>query len=169
MVAGLRWTLTALGLDVNREVAQSRLVLSSDSFASSGGEFDVSEKLRQLEGALDQALSDGYAGLWATGDMTWEFGSEKSLQKLVEYEFGLEGVFRRRKELSGICQYHRDTLPPVSVREAVLTHPAVFINETLSWMNPKFIASGDLADRQATDAELTEAADRFAASSHVAG
>ncbi len=35
--------------------------------------------LHKLEDALDQALSDGYKGLWATGDMTWEFGSEKNL------------------------------------------------------------------------------------------
>jgi hypothetical protein len=29
-----------------------------------------------LEDALEQALVDGYGGLWATGDMNWEMGRE---------------------------------------------------------------------------------------------
>ncbi len=43
------------------------------------GSFDVPMMLANLEEALDQALRDGYKGLWATGDMTWEFGSPPML------------------------------------------------------------------------------------------
>lgn len=49
--------------------------------------------------ALDQALDDGYIGLWVTGDMTWEFGPEKNFAKLLEYEWRLEELFHRRPEL----------------------------------------------------------------------
>jgi hypothetical protein len=42
------------------------------------------------EDALDQALNDGYQGLWATGDMRWEFGPEKDFLKLLDYEWELE-------------------------------------------------------------------------------
>jgi len=33
-----------------------------------------------LKGSLDQAMIDGYDGLWATGDMTWEFGAKQDFQ-----------------------------------------------------------------------------------------
>jgi hypothetical protein len=33
-----------------------------------------------LEGALHQALNDGYQGLWATGDLSREFGPERDFQ-----------------------------------------------------------------------------------------
>jgi hypothetical protein len=46
--------------------------------------------LRTLEQTLDQALNDRYEGLWASGDMDWEFGPEKDFSKLLEYEWQLE-------------------------------------------------------------------------------
>jgi hypothetical protein len=75
MVSGIRSCLAAIGIDVANDVAKARLVLSSESAIVDGG-FDVDMMLDKLEDALDQSLSDGYAGLWATGDMTWEFGPE---------------------------------------------------------------------------------------------
>ena len=71
-----------------------------------------------VEEAVEVALSEGYKGLWATGDMTWEFGSRKNLAKLMEYEWRLEELFRRQEALCGICQYHQDTLPPEAMRRA---------------------------------------------------
>ena len=57
-----------------------------------------------LTDALDQACSDGHDGLWACGDMTWEFGPNRDFSKLLEYEYRLEDpwfvgrrlVFNRR-------------------------------------------------------------------------
>jgi MEDS: MEthanogen/methylotroph, DcmR Sensory domain len=48
------------------------------------GHFDVDKMIRGLEEAVQQALNDRYLGLWATGDMTWEFGSRKETAKLLE-------------------------------------------------------------------------------------
>src|SRR6478752_4939357 len=81
MVAGMRSTLAAMGMDVTYEIAKARLVLSSEP-VSSGNEFDCEMMLGKLEDFLDQALNDGYKGLWATGDMTWEFGPSKDFSKL---------------------------------------------------------------------------------------
>jgi hypothetical protein len=110
MVSGMRSCLASRGLDVVSEVAKGRVVLSSESALVDGG-FDVDMMLDKLEDALDQALSDGYEGLWATGDMTWEFGPEKNFAKLMEYEYRLEERMQNRPQLSGICQYHQDMLP----------------------------------------------------------
>jgi hypothetical protein len=141
MVSGLRSCLAAIGVDVASDVAKVRLILSSESDLADGG-FDADAMLRKLEDALDQALVDGYEGLWASGDMTWEFGSEKDFPKLMDYEYRLEELMQRRPELSGICQYHQDTLPPQTTQMALRTHPMLFINEALSRVNPDYVPSG---------------------------
>src|ERR1700754_4916730 len=69
MVAGMRSPLAAMGIDVAYEIARARLVLSSEP-VSSGSHFNSREMLGKLENSLDEALNDGYKGLWATGDMT---------------------------------------------------------------------------------------------------
>jgi hypothetical protein len=154
MVAGLRSCLAAKGTDVVREEGNGRLILSSETVLSPGGSFDIDLMLDKLESALDRALHDGYNGLWASGDMTWEFGPKKDFSKLMEYECRLEELFRKRAAFSGVCQYHRDTLPAEAVRQALLTHGAVFINETLSRVNPHFVPSGFLSDHVANNTEL---------------
>lgn len=138
MVAGMRSTLSAIGIDVAAEIARASLVLSAEPI-SQGADFDGKAMLRTLENALDEALSDGYKGLWASGDMTWEFSPGKDFSKLLEYEMGLEEIFSRRKELCGICQYHRDTLPHDAMRQSLLVHPGITISETLSRMNPQYL------------------------------
>ena len=140
MVAGMRSCLASLGVDVASHIAENHLVLSSDPI-SENDDFDITLMLNKLEEALDQSLKDGYKGLWASGDMTWELGSEKNFEKLLEYESKLEALFQKRKELQGICQYHFDTLPREVLRHGLLMHRTVFINETLSRLNPHYISS----------------------------
>jgi hypothetical protein len=142
MVAGIRSYLAAIDIDVMNDLAQARLVLSSEPVTSADGSFNVDRMLGELEDTLDQALSDGYKGLWATGDMTWEFGSEKNFGKLMEYEYRLEELMHKRPELSGVCQYHQGTLPREVTRQALLTHRAIYINETLARINPLYDPSG---------------------------
>jgi hypothetical protein len=157
MVAGVRSSLAAIGVDVASAVSGARLVLSSESMTAADGSFDVRTMLERLEGALDQALRDGFKGLWATGDMTWEFGSRKNFAKLLEYEYRLEELFAKRPELGGICQYHRDTLPHEVIRKGLLTHRTIFVNETLSRINPHYFSVRPSAHRLPTNAELDNA------------
>ena len=140
MVAGMRSYLAAAGVDVAHEVEKRSLILSSDQAHLAGGCFDADLMLRTLEEAVQQARNDGYEGLWATGDMTWEFGSRKNMANLLQYEWKLEDLFRRQPSLCGICQYHVDTLPPEAVRQGLLAHQAIFINETLARVNPDYVA-----------------------------
>ena len=48
----------------------------------------------------------------------------------------MEEFFQKRPALSDICQYHTDTLPREVLRQGLLTHQAIFKNETLSRLNP---------------------------------
>ena len=157
MVAGMRSTLAAMGVDISSEIADSSIVLSSEP-VTTGAEFEIDVMLRKLEDSIDQALKDGYKGLWASGDMTWEFGSKQNFDKLIEYELKLEELFSRRKELRGICQYHKDTMPHESLRQGLLMHPGLVINQTLSRINPHYLKSAwpvDSITRQQLDETIS--------------
>lgn len=138
MIAGLSSTLAALGLDVAGEIARGSLVLSSAQEHLVNGRFDTDSMLKALEQAIDIALNDGYRGLWASGDMSWEFGPQQDFNGVLDYEWRLEELFKRRQALTGICQYHSETLPRETVRQGLESHTGLFLNETLSIVNPHY-------------------------------
>jgi MEDS: MEthanogen/methylotroph, DcmR Sensory domain len=140
MVAGMCSYLAAAGVDVAYETARTSLILSSEPEHLENGRFDVDRMIQSLQDSVDRALQDGYEGLWATGDITWEFGSERDFSRLIEYEWRLEELFRQRRQLGGICQYHTDTLPHEVVRSGLHTHPQLFISETLTLINPDYLS-----------------------------
>ena len=154
MVTGMRSYLFAAGIDVTKEIVKGSLVLSSSNAHLDQGCFIVDRMLRMLENALHQALHDGYEGLWATGDVSREFGPEKDFSKLLEYEWQLEEFFRQHPALSGICQYHTDTLPPEVLRHGLVTHPSLFINETLSRLNPHYVEQKSFSAQSLDSAAL---------------
>ncbi len=161
MVAGMRSYLAAAGVDVAHEVGKGSLLLSSDQGHLTGGRFNVERMMRTLEDALNRSLLDGYAGLWATGDMTWELGFEKEPYTLLEYEWRLEKLFHQRPELSGICQYHADTLPREMMRQSLLVHPSVFVSHTLSLINPHYMCPESFLHEATRNASLDAAVSRI--------
>ena len=140
MVAGIRSYLATEGIDVAADSEAGRLVLSSDRGYLADGIFVPATMLRVLEDTIVQALDDGYAGLWASGDMTWEFGPSADFSRLLEYELGLERLFGKYAELSGICQYHTDLLPHAALLDGLTAHSHLFVNDTLSRINPYYMA-----------------------------
>ena len=142
MLAGMRSYLAASGVDVAYETMRGSLIVSSERHHLVDEKtFSVDRMMQALDQALEEALDDGYAGLWATGDMTWELGPEIGSGKLLEYEWRLEEFMRSHPELAGICQYHIDSLPAAAVREGLTAHSEVFVNETLSLINPHYMSS----------------------------
>ena len=156
MIAGLRFNLTTLGVDLEHETGRGALILSSAQDHLVDGRFEPGRMLEMLDEAVDQALADGFAGLWASGDMTWELGGPCSVDDLLNYEWGLEGIFRRRPELSGVCQYHCDTLPPELVEHGVAVHRSAFVNETLSRLNPHYVPASSAEGLGAEVAAMVE-------------
>jgi hypothetical protein len=63
----------------------------------------------------------------------------------VDYECRLEQAFREGPTLCGVCPYHIDTLPDDAIQQALYSHPAVYISETLSRINPYYIPLGGQA------------------------
>jgi hypothetical protein len=151
----MRCYLAAAGLDVAHEVSKASLALSSDQRHLVNGRFDVDKMMHTLEDAVQQALNDGYKGLWATGDITWEFGPERNFSRLLEYEWRLEQFFQSHPGvIAGVCQYHADTLPRAALRQGLVTHPAIFTNETLSQLNPHYLHSSTYTDSAMTNPAL---------------
>lgn len=138
MAAGMRCHLSAAGLDLKAQVERGALVISSNRDHLLAGKFNVDRMLGLLEDTLKQTLADGYEGLWAAGDMTWEFGSEANLDKLAEYETRLEEFMQRNPALSGICLYNRDTLPSHAIETALITHPFLYMSAALSHLNSRY-------------------------------
>ncbi len=124
------------GVDLGEQIRRGALILSSDQSHLQDGIFDSARMLRILEDSVQQALKDGFTGLFASGDMTFEFGPEKNFSKLIEYELGLDELFQKYPMLYGVCQYHRDTLEPDQAVSALQTHRAVYHNDTLPLLNP---------------------------------
>ncbi len=155
MVAGMGSYLAAAGVDVAGELATGRLVLSSDrDYLRNGCQFDLERMMQGLSDALDGALDAGLAGLWATGDMTWEFGPDKDFSKLLEYEWRLEEFLRAHPQMGGVCQYHVESLPRKYLRQGVLSHPSIFINQTLSMINPTYRYSNSLPIERSETREI---------------
>ena len=152
----MRSCLWAAGVYVSEEVAKASLILSSEQNHLVDGQFDIDLMIHMLQDQVEQALKDGYRGLWAVGDMTWELGSEKNFEKLIEYEWRLEEYFRKQPALSGVCQYHVDTMPAEAAKQGLLTHPALFFNETLSRMNPCFVEPRSNTENAASDFTVDE-------------
>jgi hypothetical protein len=141
MVAGIRAYLTSTGLNVSEAIIRKRLILSSGQDHLVNNAFDPKRMLDMLKETHDAALKDGFVGLWASGDMAWEFGPARDFATLVEYERALERFFRTHSTICGICQYHADVLPDAVVQDGLAVHPALYINETLSRLNPRYVAA----------------------------
>ena len=160
MLANMRFCLQSRKVNVAEEIAKTRLLLTSATAVSADGRFDADLMISRLEDAVAQALRDGFKGLFATGDMSWELGPQKeNFSRLLDYEWKLERVFHRQPALCGICQYHQDTLSPELVRAGILSHQAIFINETLSRVNDHYTESVPQAEQKVSRSaeELDEA------------
>ncbi|HEY5056778.1 MAG TPA: MEDS domain-containing protein [Acidobacteriaceae bacterium] len=140
MMAGMRSYLAAEGVDVAHDVALGRLVFVSERSHLVDRRFEIARMTDGLSVALDDALDAGFRGLWCTGDIAWEFGPERDFSSLLEYERQLDAFIDAHPEFGGVCQYHRDTLPSQAVEAGLLCHPRIFVDQTLSLVNPRFIS-----------------------------
>jgi hypothetical protein len=154
MVNEMRDCLSGAGVDVTKEADKGALILTSDQTHLEKGAFDPDKMLTFLKSAVKQAVIDGYKALWATGDMAWEFGGKIDIDKMFEYEYALEKFFHETSYLSGICQYHRDTIPPSAIRVALAAHQNIWLNNALILHNPHYMQVRDIPSAEELDSDL---------------
>jgi hypothetical protein len=56
--------------------------------------------------------------------------------------------------MGGVCQYHVETMPRRFLRQGVASHPAIFINQTLSTINPVYHYSDSFSGVRSDAPEL---------------
>lgn len=134
MVHMTRSALNRGGVDVDKEIRRGALLLSSDRSHLAGGAFDPEGMVAMLRQMVEQAVADGFVGLCASGDMRWELGDFENFDRLREYEALLEQAFRELP-LTGICQYHKEMVPPSAIQDALLTHQSLYVGHTLNRNN----------------------------------
>jgi signal transduction histidine kinase len=152
IVNTVRTELMARDIDVDRETKRGALILSSDRDHLGNGTFHSEAMVENLAALADSALRDGFQGLCATGDMKWEFGSDRNFGHLLEYEALLEKVLRD-KPVRALCQYHRDILPAEVVHDALLTHRGVHVgrmlnDDNLYYVPPEILLNAGESKRQ---------------------
>lgn len=138
MVAAFESSLADTGVNTVEAVRRGALLLSCNEGHLVNGIFDPQRMLAMLRSAIRQASFHGFAGLWASGDMLWEFGSERNLSKLLAYEVGVQELIEQEPAFRAVCQYRRDSLPPNAVQVALYTHPSLHVNDRLRWSNPHY-------------------------------
>jgi len=113
--------LEEAGVDVSRRAAQGALRFArARSAYLAGGCFDAEAMIHLIQRAVAEARAFGYAGLCATGDMSWALG--RAPDELVAYESRLNATAFRSARLVGLCQYDAARFGAAAIDRIVQTH-----------------------------------------------
>lgn len=125
MEAGVRNAMRAQGIDVERAVATSSLVLATkeDAFLRYGA-FDPERMPTFWADATAEAARQGFSALRATGETEWLLSNPPGRERWMEYESQLTHVLADLNCFA-LCQYNRGRLPPEFILNVIRTHPTV--------------------------------------------
>lgn len=143
------------GIDVKKAMASGALaVVTKHEAYLKQGYFDPDWMIGFLRQATSSALKNGYRALRATGEMTWIFGGEPGVDRLIEYEAKLNYFFPENEALA-ICQYNRNRFTPQIINNVIYTHPLVIYGTSVC-ENPYYIPPDEFLSVE-TDKEAVEA------------
>ena len=145
--------LVANGVNTIKETNRGALILSTDNSYLNSGSFEPKKMVDWLSQSVEDAVGAGFNGLCATGDMKWELGDDANFDHLAEYEARLEKLFQS-KPLRGICQYHRDIVPPQAIRNALATHRSTYVGTDLQTDNFFYIPPELILDTGSGSSEV---------------
>lgn len=140
------------GLDAESYVDRGQMTfLTADDAYTREGLFDPDAMIAMLGTETEQALSEGYAALRVTGEMSWVLRGLPGSERLIEYESKLNDFFPGSACLA-ICQYDRRLFAPSLLLDVLSTHPIAVIGtqvyDNFYYMPPKdFLSREPLAAR----------------------
>jgi uncharacterized protein CbrC (UPF0167 family) len=91
-------------------------------FALAGGTFDPEHLRSMCDAQNNLAEQQGYAGLWAVADMTWDLTNPLSAGWLVDCEAAANLEFADRRRVA-VCIYNRNMFCPKLLAEVCSAHP----------------------------------------------
>ncbi|HVJ92221.1 MAG TPA: MEDS domain-containing protein [Labilithrix sp.] len=129
------------------DTGQLVILTGKDSYVRNG-QFEPESMIDLLGTETDEALSEGYTGLRAIGEMTWALAGEPGAERLIEYESRLNDFFPGRKCFA-LCQYDRRRFDAEILLDVLCAHPNVlygcdaFDNSRLYYVPPQTFLGGD--------------------------
>jgi signal transduction histidine kinase/CheY-like chemotaxis protein len=134
----LRRGLANQGIDLEKEINEKRLILSSAHDYLDNGRFSTDKMLSFLQQAYETAMADGFTALRAAGDVSWEMGPNQNFDDVVYYETLLD-IFFLGKHMIGMCQYPKSLCPPHTISGILNTHRTAAIGTEICTNNVHYI------------------------------
>lgn len=126
------------GVDLKPYMKSGQLeFLTKDESYLKDGYFDPEQMINLLKRLENEAIDEGYQGLWGTGEMTWYFTKMPGVEQLIEYEAKLN-YFLSESNTTLLCQYNETKFSPEVLMDVVYTHPNVILYSVLH-ENPYYI------------------------------
>ena len=140
------------GLDVEPYLTRGQMVfLTSDETHVREGVFDPDRMIVQLQAQTDQALAEGYGGLYITCETAWALRGVPGSERLIEYEGKVNEFFPGSKCVA-LCQYDWRSFGPQLLMDVLSTHPVAVVNAVLYdnyyYMSPATVLGHDVSAAQ---------------------
>ena len=111
--------------------------LNKDEAYLKDGFFDADRMLRFVRDAEERACADGYAGLTATGEMSWQRTGAPGTDMMMSYEARLNNLYGESGPTI-LCQYEEPLFDHATLIDAIRTHPRVVLDG--EWcVNPHYM------------------------------
>lgn len=115
---------------------QLLLITKTESYLKEGY-FHPEKMIGFLKKSAEDAVTSGYLGLRATGEMTWMLAGDPGSEKLMEYE-ALLNTFFPKANACALCQYNRNRFSDTLLLDVFRTHPLVVYKNKLI-ENPLYV------------------------------
>lgn len=140
------------GLDLEPYLTRGQMMfLTSDETHVREGVFDPDRMLVQLQAQTDQALAEGYGGLYITCETAWALRGVPGSERLIEYEGKVNEFFPGSKCVA-LCQYDWRAFGPQLLMDVLSTHPITIVNAVLYdnyyYMSPATVLGHDVSASQ---------------------
>ena len=138
--------LEELGICTRRATSRGALLYRTvEEVYLYGGIFDPPRALDHTDGLIDSALTDGFAGLRITAELT-RIPAQGEWQKIMWYDAMINERFARRP-VATLCRYPRAMIPALRVRDVLRTHPVAIVRgescENPFYERPEIVLNGD--------------------------
>ncbi|HVZ89337.1 MAG TPA: MEDS domain-containing protein [Polyangia bacterium] len=118
--------LEELGICAQRAEARGALLfMTVEQAYLEDGVFAPEKVLARVDRFIQDALADGFAGLYATGELRHEPGDDV-WRDVVWYEAHVNEHFAR-EPFAALCRYPRSIVPPHRVCDVLRTHPVAVV------------------------------------------
>lgn len=112
---------------VGRDVLETRIsFVSVDDVYLNGTSFDKGRMLKFIADQQHKAISEGYSGLTAAGEMSWAARAVQGTSDLIEYEARINLMYPGAS-CDLLCQYPESDFDAATLVNAIRAHPKVVV------------------------------------------